>query len=96
LAHYLFLLDRAYRGRGVTAVALHGAVDEIAGLGGGMVESYPEEVTGRTVAGSFLHNGTVALFERCGFERTRRLGKNHWVITRSVGPAPPSSGRRRR
>jgi hypothetical protein len=39
-------------------------------------ESYPEDVAGRSVSGSFLHNATVSLFERHGFERTRRLGKN--------------------
>ena len=34
---------------------------------------------------SFLHNATVALFERHGFQRTRRLGKHHWVVSRIVG-----------
>jgi GNAT superfamily N-acetyltransferase len=77
-----FFVDKAYRGRGVTAAALKGALDEIARLGGGSVESYPEDVAGRSVSGSFLHNATVSLFERHGFERTRRLGKNRWVVTR--------------
>jgi hypothetical protein len=30
------------------------------------VESYPEATEGRSVAGSFLHNGTVSMFERQG------------------------------
>ena len=58
---------------------------EIARLGGGTVESYPEDTEGRSVSGSFLHNGTVAMFERQGFERTRRIGKHHWVVTKVVG-----------
>ncbi len=32
----------------------------------------------KPLSGSFLYNGTLALFERRGFQRTRRLGKNHW------------------
>ena len=77
-----FFVDKNYRGQGVAAVALQGALKEIARLGGGMVESYPEDVADRSVSGSFLYNGTVAMFERVGFVRTRRLGKNHWVVTK--------------
>ena len=40
------------------------------------MESYPEDVEGRSVSTSFLHNGTVSLIERHGFERTRRIGKH--------------------
>jgi GNAT superfamily N-acetyltransferase len=79
-----FFVDKGYRRRGVSAAALAGALDEIARLGGGIVESYPEDVEGRSVSASFLHNGTVAMFESQGFERTRRLGKHHWVVTRTV------------
>jgi GNAT superfamily N-acetyltransferase len=81
-----FFVDKAYRGKGVAAAALTGALDEISRLGGGTVESYPEDVAGRSVSGSFLHNATVALFEHHGFERTRRLGKNRWVVTKAVPP----------
>jgi hypothetical protein len=50
----------------------------------GLVESYPEETFERKVSGSFLHNATVAFFERHGFERDRQIGKHHWVVTRRV------------
>jgi GNAT superfamily N-acetyltransferase len=79
-----FFVDKEYRGAGVAAVALQGALKEIARLGGGTVESYPEDAGGRSVSGSFLYNGTVAMFERQGFRRARRMGKNHWVVTRVV------------
>lgn len=79
-----FFVDRKYRGKGVAAAALKGALVEIARLGGGTVESYPEATEGRSVSAAFLHNGTVAMFERQGFGRTRRLGKNHWVVTKVV------------
>jgi GNAT superfamily N-acetyltransferase len=81
-----FFVDSRYRRKGVAAVALAGALEEIARLGGGTVESYPEDTDGRKVSGSFLHNGTVAMFESQGFERTRRLGKHHWVVARSCAP----------
>jgi GNAT superfamily N-acetyltransferase len=82
-----FFVDKDYRGKGVASVALKGALQEIARLGGGTVESYPEAVDDRTVAGSFLHNATLAMFARQGFAPARRLGKNHWVVARVVRKA---------
>jgi GNAT superfamily N-acetyltransferase len=79
-----FFVDRAYRGRGVASRALEGALQQIARVGGGTVESYPERVDDRSVSGSFLHNGTVSLFEQHGFERTRPIGKHHWVVSAVV------------
>ncbi len=79
-----FFVDRDYRGKGIASIALEGALNEIARLGGGTVESYPEDVEGRKTSGSFLYNSTVTIFERLGFKRTRKLGKNHWVVTKVV------------
>jgi ribosomal protein S18 acetylase RimI-like enzyme len=79
-----FFVGNRHRHRGVASAALGGALEQIALLGGGTVESYPEDTAGRKVSSSFLHNATVALFEAHGFERTRRIGKNHWVVTRAV------------
>lgn len=79
-----FFVDKDYRGKGVASIALEGALYEIARLGGGTVESYPEDVEGRSVSGSFLYNSTISIFERQGFQRTRRLGKNHWVMTKVI------------
>ena len=81
-----FFVDKAYRGKGVAVAALEGALHEIARRGGGTVESYPEDAAGRTVSSSFLHNGTVPMFEQQGFERSRRIGKNRWVVTKVVMP----------
>jgi hypothetical protein len=35
--------------------------------------------------GETTHNGTVSMFEREGFKRSRPLGKNHWVVGKSSG-----------
>jgi len=89
-----FFVDKGYRGQGVAAVALHGALQEIRRLGGGLVESYPEDVDGRSVSASFLHNGSAAMFEKEGFTRDRQIGKNHWVVIKlvtadsKIGPTP--------
>ena len=79
-----FFVDRDYRNKGVTVAALEGALAEIGRLGGGTVESYPEDVDGRKVSKSFLYNSTISIFERQGFQRTRQIGKNHWVVTKTV------------
>jgi hypothetical protein len=80
-----FFVDGKHRRGGVACTALEGALQEIARLGGGTVESFPEDVAGRPVSASFLHNGTVSMFESHGFERTRRLGKHRGLVTRMVG-----------
>lgn len=77
-------VDKDHRGEGVAEAAVAGALALIAGLGGGLVESYPEDVTNRKVSASFLHNGTLALFERLGFARRRPLGAHHWVVEKQV------------
>ena len=79
-----FFVDKAYRRKGVAAAALAGALQQIERLGGGTVESYPEDAEGRSVSSSSLHNGTVAMFEQQGFSRNRRIGKDRWVVARTV------------
>jgi GNAT superfamily N-acetyltransferase len=37
-----FFVDRKYRGKGVSAIALDGALEAISREGGGVVEAYPE------------------------------------------------------
>jgi len=81
-----FFVDAKSRRKGVAARALEGVLDEIARLGGGTVESFPEDTTDRKVSSSFLHNGTTALFEQHGFERSRRIGKDRWLVTKAVQP----------
>lgn len=80
-----FFTDKAHRREGVAGLALDGALEQIRALGGGTVESFPEDREGQKVSESFLHNGTLALFERHGFARDRRIGKHRWVVTRRLG-----------
>jgi GNAT superfamily N-acetyltransferase len=78
-------VDKRYRRRGVTAVALRGAVGLIAQAGGGVVEGYPHDTAGQKQA--VLYNGTRSLFEREGFELIRTKGQKNTVMRRSVAPA---------
>jgi hypothetical protein len=79
-----FFTGKGLRGRGVADAALGGALAEIAQLGGGIVEGYPEETDDRKVSGSFLHTGPMAAFENHGFTRTRPISPHRWVVTRTV------------
>jgi GNAT superfamily N-acetyltransferase len=81
-----FFVDRGMRRRGVAAAGLAAALGQIAALGGGVVEGYPEDAGGRRVASSFLFHGTVAMFEAEGFERVRRIGKHRWVVAKQLDP----------
>ena len=79
-----FFVANEQRRRGVAAAALAGALEQIAELGGGLVEGYPEEVEGRKAAGSFLWSGTTGMFENAGFEKSRQIAKHRWVMSREV------------
>ena len=75
-------VGKGHRRQGVATAALDGALDLIAGLGGGKVEGYPE-AAGSVPAG-FLFNGALSTYEQLGFVRDRKIGKHRWVVTRVV------------
>ncbi len=77
---------KGHRRKGVAEAGLKGALEQIADLGGGRVEAYPEDCEDRKVAGSFLFHGAMAMFIRNGFERSRQIGKHRWVMERFVDP----------
>ena len=79
-------VDRRHRGRGVARAALEGALDQIAGAGGGLVEAISEVTEGREAQGRFLFSATVELFEQYGFSRGRQVGKHAWIMSRVVAP----------
>ena len=77
-------VGKGHRRQRVATAALEGALDLIAGLGGGTVEGYPE-ATGSVPAG-FPFNGTLSTYEKLGFVRDRKIGKHRWVVTKVVEP----------
>src|SRR5918996_5488658 len=85
-------VGKGHRQRGAVTAALAGALDLIAGLGGGSVEGYPEDAG--SVPAGFLYNGALSTYEKLGFIRDRKIGKHRWVVTKSrraevVGDARP-------
>jgi hypothetical protein len=79
-------VDRDYRRKGVSAVALAGALDLIAKAGGGIVEAYPRDTQGKKMSATFLYNGTKTLFERAGFSFDRPKGQFNCVMVKAVLP----------
>jgi hypothetical protein len=77
-------VGKGNRRKGVMSAALAGALDLIAGLGGGTVEGYPEDAG--SVPAGFLFNGALSTYESLGFVRDRAIGKHRWVVTRTVDP----------
>jgi GNAT superfamily N-acetyltransferase len=77
-------VGKGHRRKGVATAALAGALDLIAGLGGGVVEGYPEDKDG--VPAGFLFNGALSTYEQLGFVRDRKIGKHRWVVTKVVKP----------
>lgn len=77
-------VGKGHRRQGVFAAALAGALELIVGLGGGIVEGYPEDSD--SVPAGFLYNGALSTYETLGFARDRKIGKHRWVVTKVVGP----------
>jgi GNAT superfamily N-acetyltransferase len=75
-------VGKGHRRKGVATAALAGALELIAGLGGGSVEGYPESA-GAVPAG-FLFNGALSTYEQLGFVRDRQIGKHRWVVRTTV------------
>ena len=82
-----FFIDRERRGEGIATVALSEALRYIAQLGGGTVEAYPEDYTNERTSNSFLCSGTLGMFEKAGFRKTRKIAMRRWVVARKIRPA---------
>ena len=86
-----FFVDRERRGDGIATLALREALKMIGQLGGGTVEAYPEDYTGQKVSSSFLCSGTLGMFEKAGFKKTRKIAMHRWVVERRITGERPSA-----
>jgi hypothetical protein len=77
-------VGKGHRRQGVATAALAGAVDLIAGLGGGTVEGYPEDAD--SVPAGVLYTSALSTYEKLGLIRDRKIGKHRWVVTKIVEP----------
>ncbi len=78
-------VGKGLRRQGVATAALAGALDLIAGQGGGTVEGFPEDAS--SVPAGFLYNGALSTYENLGFARDRMIGKHRWVVRKIVEPS---------
>jgi hypothetical protein len=79
-----FFVDRDHRKNGLSFYALNGALELIKNLGGGVVESYPQDTQGKKISNSFLYNGTRDIFEQAGFNYEGKKGKNHCIMRKMI------------
>jgi len=77
-------VDRDHRKKGLSFAALNGALELIKDLGGGIVESYPQDTQGKKTSNSFLYNSTRQIFERAGFSYEGKKGKNHCIMRKTI------------
>ncbi len=79
-----FFIDRDRRGEGIASLALREALRYIGEAGGGTVEAYPEDYTDERTSSSFLCSGTLGMFEKTGFKKSRKIAMRRWVVVRRV------------
>ncbi len=77
-------VDRDCRKMGLSFFALNGALELIIDLGGGVIESYPQDTQGKKVSNSFLYNGARHTFEKAGFSYEGHKGKNHCIMRKTI------------
>lgn len=85
-----FVVRTGFRRHGLMRHLLDGAVKHAAAHGAEVMEGYPLETDGERVDVISGYVGTVALFERAGFERTapttgRSGGRPRWVMRKYLG-----------
>ena len=81
-----FFVDRAYRGRGVSKIALKAALDSIKKQGGGIVEAYPVVSTKMAAVPEWRWFGTPGMFRKEGFRTVAPLGTSGVLMRKTVSP----------
>ncbi len=81
-----FFVDRAYRGRGISRIALRAALESIRRQGGGIVEAYPVVSEKMAAVPEWRWFGTPGMFKREGFRRVAALGTSGMLMRKLVAP----------
>ncbi len=67
-----FVVSKPSRGHGVADALLHAAIEHARARGATTLEAYPVETDGRRIPSANAFHGTLAMFERAGFEVVER------------------------
>lgn len=78
-----FVIGRRHRRKGVAGALLEAAVDFARQRGAEVVEAYPIDTGGARRSSADLYTGTLAMFERAGFEEVARRGGRP-IVRRSL------------
>jgi GNAT superfamily N-acetyltransferase len=78
-----FVVSRNSRGGGVASALLAAAIDYARDHGATMLEAYPVDTAGERIASANVYHGTLAMFERAGFQVAAR---RQWNATAPIRP----------
>lgn len=67
-----FVVGRHRRGQGIADALLVAAIDHARSHGATMLEAYPVDTAGERLPSANVYKGTLAMFERAGFEVVER------------------------
>ncbi len=81
-----FFVDKDYRGKGVSKIALHAALESISKQGGGIVEAYPVVSQKMAAVPEWRWFGTPNMFRREHFKPVAPLGTSGLLMRRTVSP----------
>jgi len=81
-----FFVDKDYRGKGVSKMALHAALDSIIKQGGGIVEAYPVVSKKMAAVPEWRWFGTPNMFRRERFKPVAPLGTSGLLMRRTILP----------
>ena len=79
-----FVVGRRARRKGVASALLEAAVDYARGHGATTLEAYPVEIDGGRIPSANAYMGTLAMFERAGFEVIERRQWNRATAVRPI------------
>jgi GNAT superfamily N-acetyltransferase len=80
-----FLVRPGYRRRGIARALLQGAIECAREHGAPALEAYPVDPGQTRISTSFAYVGTLAMFEKAGFQRitetaARSAGLPRWIV----------------
>jgi GNAT superfamily N-acetyltransferase len=81
-----FFVDKAYRGKGVSKLALNAALDSIKRQGGGIVEAYPVVSKKMAAVAEWRWFGTPNMFKKEGFKTIAPLGTSGVLMRKTISP----------
>ena len=81
-----FFVDRMYRGKGVSKIALHAALESIREKGGGTVEAFPVVSKKMAAVPEWRWFGTPGMFRKEGFKDVAPLGTSGLLMRRKISP----------